>query len=776
MIQSRFKHILILLGLSFLAALFGLGYSYHSVMTPQSSGGYFYRISADKWLQDGAEIRLPNLASRGNRLTLNFDPWRPSNAGPAEYSALLCGKEVTNFKVTDKSPKTIYLSDGCEPRVVKLQVKNPLAPSKRDDRRLGNKLESAAVSSAFGVPIVEVGLIGQVALLIAILSLLVLFLIHESGPGLLAAIVPIASGIVLGTATKLSLDEIFALWSVLTSLLFGMHLSRNFNAQKLKGDILSPAGASVLVAIIVLCGGILRFYGLSFGLPKNFHPDEVPKINAIMRMVDNGDLNPRYFLHPSLLLYSTYAMNSLFHLVGIAEGPFRDSGFLAGRTVSALGGTFSILLLYFIGKRLFSRDVGVVAALLLATFPLHVTCSRYLKEDALLLFCLLAATLATIAAAQDGKKRLLGLAAFLAGCAASVKYSGLLGIVIVGAAPWIRSRSLRPDVEYFKATVLASILFPIAFVLCTPYAVLDYNKFLSDFGSEKRHMLRGHTNPVDAWSQYWMYHVTRSIIPGVGLLPSIIGGIGLGILLWRRKIEDLFLIALVLLFYGPAEWVKAKPAPQPERYILPCLPFIAIAVGEALRVLRSKTSMAVCGILLIGSLFSPLQRTVLLASDIKDDTRLQMARWMIDNLPHGSKVYLDWKPYAPRFFKNEFEITHIPRATILQNLQIDHLRNSGQDYLVLSSLFYDRYFSDPTAPRFIQVLFEKLFEEVPIITEISAPTGTYGFHNPTLTLFSLKPEAFKALDEEREKKKTGEISETRNDKLHSFYWRKFLEE
>ncbi|NDC39794.1 MAG: phospholipid carrier-dependent glycosyltransferase, partial [Proteobacteria bacterium] len=169
----------------------------------------------------------------------------------------------------------------------------------------------------------------------------------------------------------------------------------------------------MLLGGLVLFAGAVRFYGLSFGLPANFHPDEVPKVNAVMRMVDHGDLNPRYFLHPSLLLYSCYFVNTILQYVGSffgVEGTFRETAFLAGRVVSATAGTLSVGLVYLIGRRLYGSFAGFTAALLLAVFPLHVTCSRYLKEDALLVFFFLTCIALTLKAAQEKRQWLLYLA------------------------------------------------------------------------------------------------------------------------------------------------------------------------------------------------------------------------------------------------------------------------------------------------------------------------------------------------------------------------------
>jgi hypothetical protein len=267
-----------------------------------------------------------------------------------------------------------------------------------------------------------------------------------------------------------------------------------------------------------------------------------------------------------------------------------------------------------------------------------------------------------------------------------------------------------------------------------------------------------------------MYHFWRSVIPGMSMPATIAAMAGVGMLLWRRRIEDLFIVGLVLLFYLPAEWVKAKPEPQPERYIYPCLPFLALGAAECIRLLRNTPARIVAPLAFLVIVAFPAQRTIGLAQEVSDDTRDQMARWMKENLPPGSKVYLDWKPYAPRFFGNEFQITHIPRAHILEQLGADSLRKSGYDYLVLSSLFYDRYYTQPLAAPMYAEHMRQVFDRVPIVTQITAPRGTYGFHNPRLTLFSLKEEDFVKLDEERALKQLGKIDRTSNQIRAQYSW------
>ena len=73
-----------------------------------------------------------------------------------------------------------------------------------------------------------------------------------------------------------------------------------------------------------------------------------------------------------------------------------------------------------------------------------------------------------------------------------------------------------------------------------------------------------------------------------------------------------------------------------------------------------------------------------------------MAEYIKNNLKEGSYVYIDYKRYGPYLPEDKFNFEYIQRAKIMEKLNINNLRNGDMDgYLVLSSLFYDRYYSQP---------------------------------------------------------------------------------
>jgi hypothetical protein len=775
-ISSRLVALLLLLSL--LASFFGAGFSYDSFVTPRSARGAFEQISGDSWVADGAQMSFSNLAPFGNRLTLDFNPWRPAGKANAQMVLSVCGEQAGVFEVTEQK-RTISLAGSCSPRVVKIDVLNPFVPSETDRRKLGAQLRSVSISSALGVPVVDFYTILTLFSFITSLTILSALVFGRGGAAALALTVPFAAFMILRASPYLEFQNAFYLWTLFSGLLAGAlvaaatftkpsRVASSFNSNQQQDISAWVAGLMLLVVLAV--GAALRIYGLGFGLPANYHPDEVPKMLAIMRMVDHGDLNPRYFLHPSLLLYSTYFVNYLMHSFFDVSQTFRETIFISGRIVSVTAGILSIGLVYFIGRFALSRMAGLFGATALAIIPLHVTSSRYLKEDSLLLFFILLCTLFTVMAVKRDRRWLLLFAGIFGGCAAATKYSGVLTILIIGAAPWLKSRSFLPDKRFFVAAFCAGAILPLSFMACTPYSVLDSVKFLKDFNSERNHMTRGHTHSIDAWSQLWMYHFSRSIFPGMTWPTTLLAVFGTGLLLWRRRVEDLFIVALILLFYLPAEFVKAKPAPQPERYIFPCLPFLALAGGEFLRHISFSRLKLFVPLVLVAVVAIPTWRTTELASEIPVDTRDKMSSWMIENLPHGSKIYMDWKPYSPRFWHDEFEINYIQRARIIPRLDVRALKESGQDYLVLSSLFYGRYFTEPKSDAAIRQRFREVFSRVPIVKQFAPKHGTYGFHNPVVTLFSLKQQDFAKLEDELARKSRGELEETTNDVRAQFRW------
>ena len=262
-------------------------------------------------------------------------------------------------------------------------------------------------------------------------------------------------------------------------------------------------------------------------------------------MLSLGDLNPHLFYHPPLLLYCTALLSQLLNLLEIDQSRGIVT-LIAGRSVSALAGTVSILLVYLLARLLVAarggsptgRVAGAVgadarrpdaghtrassrrgntadgpalaAAALFAFAPLSVTCSRYLKEDSLLLAGVLSATLLWVMSVQRQSHRWFLLAGFVGGIAAATKYTGFLVIPLIGIWPWVISRRWRPDRILLRWTAAALCLAAVSFFVVTLFASSAHGMRPAAFSS-KRNTL-------------WTATTVRYIRRASGSAPGLSGG------------------------------------------------------------------------------------------------------------------------------------------------------------------------------------------------------------------------------------------------------------
>ncbi len=720
------------------ATLIATGFSAHRVLSPLEHHGLFHKISGDRWIQEGATISLPHLSERGNSLTFNFNNWHPGNQPPAEASIKVCGQLASAFVITPGQSQKVFLRGECTPRNIEINFKNPFNPSPNDARLVGAQLSSVEVSSKLGLPLADWKSLAYVFGALLTVALFTSYFFNRKLRPIIYIFTTLIFMALISGATRWNYSLWLPVWIVWGLGLLGAAL---VGGEKSDRNIKTHISGYWIFGILIF-GAVIRLWGLDFGLPHIYHPDEFQKYKAVMRMVEHGDLNPRYFWHPSLLLYATYGMNSLMHLLFI-NGDFASTIILAGRMVSCLAGIASIFFVYKIGELLWNRRAGLIASLLLSTFPLAVTCSRYLKEDSLLTSIVLGATLLTVQAAQTGSLPRLLAAGLVAGLSSSVKYSGIISFFIIWGYPFICRNSSVSFFTRVKHSVLATIVVPLGFLIGTPYSVLDSQTFLNDFNHERQHMLTGHSSIITAASQYWMFHIKHSLLKAITPLNLILGIIALGGIIRQFRFPALYLIGLILLYYLPAEFVRAKPAPQPERYIMPCLPFLALAIAWFYEQLKSTPKLinaALATFILIGITLSAY-RSITLAYEILPDTRDQAAQWLTQNVKPREKVIVDWEQYGPQFKSPVFSVEYLDPNTVMMDLVATNLKSRNGDYLVLSSLHYDRYFSQPNMPASLRSLIRSIKKSYPIVKEFAPKYGTYGFNNPKISILRLSPEA-----------------------------------
>lgn len=391
---------------------------------------------------------------------------------------------------------------------------------------------------------------------------------------------------------------------------------------------------------IVLLAVVLRFTALGFGLPlAESRPDEMGLAYQAMKF-GTGDLNPHSFNYPTFWKYVDFGLLGGWYVVGKLAGLYQGQDdflrdFFAAATPfrwvmragSAVMGSLTVLFLL-------RAPGGRWAAALLAVCALHVRDSRFGVTDIPLCALTTAAVLASARLAEDGRRP--WLAAALAGLAASTKYTGALACVPVALA--ILLGPSRHRARDLGIAVAASIG---AFVAGSPYVLLDFGQFWTDFQFEATHLTLGHHVDI---GNGWLHHLGQSLGRGMGYPALLLGLAGLAVAARDgapgRVIAAFFAVYFLVIGRGETAFF---------RYILPLVPLLCLGVG-VLAERAGRWAPAVVALPLAWTAWDTAGLTRLL---LQEDTREAMGAWIEANVP-GEAVIVHGGAYvgAPMLQRN----------------------------------------------------------------------------------------------------------------------------
>ncbi len=311
----------------------------------------------------------------------------------------------------------------------------------------------------------------------------------------------------------------------------------------------------ILLALLVGLSLFFRLWGLDWDDGGLYHPDERAILLRVGEMTfpfrDLGSLfsvesawNPGWFPYGSLPLYLLKAAGYL--APPVFENPPLIELAQAGRVVSALLDTLTVVLVYLIGRRLFGRWEGLLAATMIGLAVLHIQQAHFFVSDLMLgTFIMGGLYFLSKAALSPGERRgtykHFAVAALFFGMALASKFSALpFGFVFVVAAAlwalpehrrepvlfaigavalvgmavgfsqpifwvlgvagalgllaWAGSRLVRatgedPDLvprllHAAKLLLLAAGVTVVVFTILQPYAWIDYGTYVGDIGNE----------------------------------------------------------------------------------------------------------------------------------------------------------------------------------------------------------------------------------------------------------------------------------------------------
>jgi 4-amino-4-deoxy-L-arabinose transferase-like glycosyltransferase len=525
--------------------------------------------------------------------------------------------------------------------------------------------------------------------------------------------------------------------------------------------------AAATVVLLLLCALALgtRFWGLDWGLPHTYHVDENWFAGKSIQFF-GGNLDPEFFHVPTLHMYLVAglwrAYYALGRLAGSFEGPedFRSKYinqptpfYLLGRTLSALFSVGTVLLLFLLGSRMFGRRAGVLAALLLIFALDHNRISHDMLPDVPMVFFLVLSLWFIWKVYTRGRTGDYLLAGLAAGAAMSLKYGGQMMFLPLFLAHLFRvleNRRPRWEALFSPKLIGAGLVFVAAFLAGSPYIVLNFKKFWSEFRWQTSHLMtEGHFGSSFE-EPAWLFYLKHGFRENVGLLAQflVLGGVILGLV--RRERRDLLVLSYpVVLFLLIATW-KARAT----RYLMPLAPFFILAGAAFLDAVLGRLGRAVGGrggklgrfalgaggVVLVAAILFPSAREVVRvdAALAGTNSRTAAKEWIHRTILPGTRIALE--SYDPPISRERYSVVY--RHT-LGEIDLEWLSLKKVEYVVTTDTMSERFTRNPQEdPKRAGFYLGLEREAVLVKTFRPAYQGPLlDLHFPTLRVFRLSQAA-----------------------------------
>lgn len=292
----------------------------------------------------------------------------------------------------------------------------------------------------------------------------------------------------------------------------------------------------------------------SFHLDKfpNVWTDEAWFINPAYALVTLGKLGTT--MKVGAIANYTYWQPPVFFLLLAASFKLFGFGLIQARMVSVALGFLTVLFTYLLGKKLYSKNVGLLASLLLISNPLFFYICRQSRMDiAVVCFTLIALYFIYIAL-KESKPFYYFVSSLFAMISILSHPNGLLGLVAIILIILVYKVDFKGLKLNLKFKEIISFIFGIILPLIPYLIYISYdfpefkNQFNSNIGSSTSNLL---TNLITEPSRYILLLSFLNNIEGILLKFMIVTGVilticGLYYILKDRSFNEKFLIIILL--------------------------------------------------------------------------------------------------------------------------------------------------------------------------------------------------------------------------------------
>ena len=506
----------------------------------------------------------------------------------------------------------------------------------------------------------------------------------------------------------------------------------------------------VLLVILVVALG-LRLNGVNWDQGYGFHPDErdiymrsgcmyelltdapnaqdcgylrdvpdaqpgLPGVGTLLDK-DRSPLNPRWFPLGSILIYLMVFFRSVAEL--FTDLNSMDMRYF-GRPLSALADVGSVAMVFILGRRLYGRGVGLLAAGLTAVSVIHIQNSHFFRPETFSVFFTLVSFWAMWRMLERKRLRDSALLGLMLGLAMAPKVSILPILAPLFLVYWYRVldeadgywSGITPELvrRIFGHAALAAVIAAGVFLTTAPYALLDIKAFAGDVATQADMARNAGLWPFTV--QYigtpaFIYQIQQSSVWGLGIPLGVVAWMSIPFTALAAKFSksdrraDLFLLAWVVPGFIFLETFEVHFL----RYVFPLMPVMIIMAArlllwmvEAARPLASFLSWRRADLarflpgLAVAVVVFVVGATVFYALAFQrvyaeDHPAVTASQWINDNVARGTAIVSDnhWDEFVPNLYSYDVWQFPVYEADTPQKMDLLAEKLASSEYLVFYS-------------------------------------------------------------------------------------------
>ena len=391
----------------------------------------------------------------------------------------------------------------------------------------------------------------------------------------------------------------------------------------------------IILILIIVLGGFLRFYKLDWGEGLFAHPDEYHIVISVNQLVFPTQMHPHFFNYGTVIIYFDFFTKEFFQ-------KFNLNPFLIGRFYSAFFSTLTILSIYLICRFILDENRALIAAFLVAITPGLIQQAHFATPESALTFFIFQSLLLLLCFTKTKRLRYILCASIFLGFGIGTKIVAIFFLPVILMT--ILLVFLRSPVKLISFLLLSIATSTITLVIVNPFMFLDYRNWLQSFNYEKSlgdgSTLVFYTRQfIDTYPVLFQLEKILPFVLGVSLsIFSILGIIFISVVLIKKFSLRLFIIFFTFLcFFLPNSFFFAKWT----RFIAPTFPFFAIFAIYPLQQLYKKSRFFSLLLLFILIISTATWSVAVFSIYLNHDVRITADNWIKSHLPANSTYLVE---------------------------------------------------------------------------------------------------------------------------------------